>query len=262
MMFRGMGLGIGVDGVSVGDRVWFGWHMVRGFVEGRDWLDVEGVGRCVVVPYELLICGIRGDVEGVGRCVVVPYELLICGIRGDDFDEAVRLSGLQDEGFYSLVYGINGHCIGVPYVHRPDTGDGLIKSVAGDVVSKRVVRLLVVGGDVEYYHKDVYCSDGDVDDELEVGGWYLLDKDCDLYVEGDYAKMFKVGKVGVYRFQKRHVLARLADPTVIDEVSEYKVKDNFGVDGEFFGGVDKGDWDREVRDIQRVQRGSGKRYYF
>jgi hypothetical protein len=232
-MWRGFG---GSDGyvVGVGDVVWFGWNMVRGFIEGRDWYDLEGYGRCVVLPYERVFC-----------CV-----------SGDDWGVASGLGGGMD--FFGYVRGLNGFCLGLPYVYPDDVGGGgLLRGVGG--VSGRVVRMLVVGGDVEYFHSDVYGVDGDVD--LVVGGWYLLDGNCDLEVEGDYGRYFRVDGLGVYRFQKRSILAGVdgdLDGLIVGGGYVLPDSDLPGLGG----GVDKADWDREMRLRDRVQRGSGNRYYF
>ena len=87
-LWRGLGGGGGYR-VCVGDVIWFGWNMVRGFIEGRDWYDIEGLGRCVVVPYERVFC-----------CV-----------SGGDWDTAKGLSG---DAFFGFVRGLNGFCLGVP----------------------------------------------------------------------------------------------------------------------------------------------------
>ncbi|MDV7399528.1 hypothetical protein RZS08_49400, partial [Arthrospira platensis SPKY1] len=97
-------------------------------------------------------------------------------------------------------------CLGLPRVWDEVIFESVVKRVSRDCV-----KLVVLGDEVEYYQGDVYVQDGDVD--LVVGGWYLLDGDCDVEVEGDYARMFRFVvnglEVGVYRFQRRHVLCRV-----------------------------------------------------
>lgn len=238
----------GID-LGVGDLVWYGWNSVR---------DSGDAGRLV-------------DVEGVsGPCLLLEYERCFCYVPSGDIG---RFTGMaRGHARFGLVRGLNGYCLGVPLSDERDVSESssgvFLGSRESSVTRSRKVRVVSVGSPLVRYCVPEYSHGGDLIDEefyprdgmvdVGIGDIVVLEKSCNLPIEGDYSRML-VGDRGVipYRFQRKDIVCVLSEGVAGGvEVKEIESK----ADGINPDGIDRVDYEKAMYDDKRIMSGARKSY--
>lgn len=232
-----------------GDLVWYGWNSVR---DGGD------MGKLV-------------EVEGIaGKCLLVEYERCFCYVPSGDISRFTSMA--RSNARFELVRGLNGYCLGVPLTtdkEVSETASGLFLGASESVETRsRKVRVVSIGSPLVRYCVPEYSHGGDLIDEefyprdvmsdIAIGDVVILDKSCNLPIEGDYSRML-VGDGGVipYRFQRKDVLCVVSD----DIADRVEVKERVSAaDGINPHGMDRVEYERAMYDDKRIMTGARKSY--